>query len=140
MLAQRSDWYFAEPHVPKSDGVRDLPQRSIRWNEVFLACAEELRRLVAAFDEARFAASAVVIRQGGEGYLFCVVEAGSLDVLAAAVGADGPAASPRVGSRSAPRVRLAPPSASRPSCTAPPARPLSAPEATAGPFGASSPP
>ena len=68
----------------------------------------------------------MVIRQGDEGDLFCVVKAGAPDVLAAAAGADGPAASPRVGSRSAPRAWPAPPSANRPPSTAPPARPPSA--------------
>ena len=132
--AQESYWDFVAPRVPRSYGVRDLPHHSIRRNEVFRACAEEeLRELAAASDETRFAASAVVIRQGDEGDLFCIVEAGALDVLAAALGADGPAAAPHVGSRSAPCVRPAPPSASWPSCTAHPTRPLSAPGATGRP-------
>ena len=87
---------------------------------------EELRDLVATSYVARFATSAVVIRQGGyKSDFFCVVEAGALDFLAAAVGADGPPAALRAGSRSAPRSWPAPPSASRPSCTATPARPPS---------------
>ena len=51
----------------------------------------ELRDDVAASDGARFAASVVVIRQGNEAGLFCSDAGGLLDVLAAAVGADGPA-------------------------------------------------
>ena len=91
VVAQEIDWDFAAPHVPKS--------RPIRRNVLFRACAEkELRNLVAASDEARFTVSAVVIRHGDKGDLFCVVEAGALDVLAAAAGADGPAAAPRAGS------------------------------------------
>ena len=85
MLAQEIDWDFVAPHVPKS--------RPIRRNVLFRACAEEeLRDLVAASDEARFAVSAVVIRLGDKGNLFCVVEAGALDVLAAAAGAAAPCA------------------------------------------------
>ena len=62
------------------------------------SCAEaELRDDVAASDGAWFAASAVVIRQGNEAGLFCNNAGGLLDVLAAAVGADGPATAPRAG-------------------------------------------
>ena len=51
-----SEGRTARPPCPKSDGVRDLPHRSIRRNEVSRACAEEeLRELVSASDEARFA-------------------------------------------------------------------------------------
>ena len=63
MLAQGSDLNFVTPRVPKSDGVCDLLHRSIWWNVLFWACAEEeLRDLVAASGEARFAAGVVVIR------------------------------------------------------------------------------
>ena len=85
--------------MPKSDGVSATCPTAPFGNEIFRACAEEeLRDLVVASDEARFAASAAVIRQGDEGDVFCVVKAGALDVLTVAAGADGPAAAPRVGS------------------------------------------
>ena len=59
-----SDRDFVAPRVPKSDGIRDLLHRSIRRNVIYRACAEEeLRDLVAASAEARFAVGAVVIRQ-----------------------------------------------------------------------------
>ena len=64
MLAQGSDRDFVAPRLPKSEGARDLFHRSIRRNKLYRACADEdLRDLVAASAEARFAVGAVVIRQ-----------------------------------------------------------------------------
>ena len=64
VLAQGSDRDFVAPRVPKSEGARDLFHRSIRRNKLYRACADEdLRDLVAASAEARFAVGAVVIRQ-----------------------------------------------------------------------------
>ena len=51
----------------------------------------ELRDDVAASNGARFEASVMAIRQGNGADLFCSDAGGLLDVLAAAVGADGPA-------------------------------------------------
>lgn len=77
-----SDKDYVKTSIPKSDQVRNLIYHSIKRNMLFRTCSEEaLQDLIDAFDSKNFTADSVVIKQGDEGDLFYVVEAGKLDVM-----------------------------------------------------------
>ncbi|KAJ3238233.1 hypothetical protein HDU81_008215 [Chytriomyces hyalinus] len=87
-MATTLDKDFVAVVIPKSDEQKARIQASIKNNFLFRSCDEEqYRDVVEAMAEKRVSAGEEVIRQGGVGDYFYVVETGSLDVFVSKNGA-----------------------------------------------------
>ncbi|KAJ3129358.1 hypothetical protein HK100_008673 [Physocladia obscura] len=81
-MAPSLDKDFVAVIIPKTDEQKQRIQVSIKNNFLFRSCDEEqYRDVVDAMAEKRVAAGEEVIRQGGIGDFFYVVETGALDVF-----------------------------------------------------------
>ncbi|KAI8831266.1 cyclic nucleotide-binding-like protein [Chytridium lagenaria] len=81
-MAPSQDASYERIVIPKTDEQRSRIDASIRSNFLFRACDEEqYADVVAAMSEKKVAPGEEVIRQGGVGDFFYVVETGALDVL-----------------------------------------------------------
>ncbi|KAJ3266477.1 hypothetical protein HDU77_000577 [Chytriomyces hyalinus] len=87
-MAPTLDKDFVAVVIPKTDEQKARIQASIKNNFLFRSCDEEqYRDVVDAMAEKRVSAGEEVIRQGGVGDYFYVVETGSLDVFVSKNGA-----------------------------------------------------
>ncbi|KAJ3205661.1 hypothetical protein HDU67_008715 [Dinochytrium kinnereticum] len=81
-MAPSTDASYERVVIPKTEEQRSRIDASIRGNFLFRACDEEQYvDVVNAMSEKRVSPGEEVIRQGGVGDFFYVVETGSLDVL-----------------------------------------------------------
>ncbi|KAJ3101297.1 hypothetical protein HDU97_001537 [Phlyctochytrium planicorne] len=83
-MAPSTDANYERVVIPKSEEQRARIDASIRGNFLFRACDEEqYADVVAAMSEKKVVPGEEVIKQGGVGDFFYVVETGNLDVLVA---------------------------------------------------------
>ncbi|KAJ1541720.1 hypothetical protein HK405_010479 [Cladochytrium tenue] len=87
-MAPTTDATYVKVVIPKTDEQRARIHASLQNNFLFRSCDEEqYADVVAAMAEKRAAAGEDIIRQGGVGDFFYIVETGTLDVFVARNGA-----------------------------------------------------